>query len=341
MPVESATYIDKLEKDYPLQDDDVSQGDDHLRLTKSVLKNTFPGSGGDGFKEAITASETELNYVKGVTSGIQDQFSGLSSVYVGKEGSQEIKGTLTVHEELRVIADLASADFDGLTIYDAAGNLLGAFWYDEISGAVGVGNRRPNESSPETMAMFEAGLVDVTSVTIAGTPVPTLDTHLANKKYVDDNGGYPSEPFYQNGYSYDHTETRLRVDNELMINGTVDNQSDYVGISLYTPNAFNFNNPGMHGSFSFHIPTGDVAITQGAAANSINTRATFSGGNITVTSDSGADTKPTEPNHLCNKKYVDGVILAATGQAVGASGTFEDSNGKTITVVNGLITDLG
>ena len=190
--------------------------------------------------------------------------------------------------------------------------------------------------------MFEAGLVDVTSLTIAGTPVPTLDTHLANKKYVDDNGGgYPSEPFDQNGYSYDLVGNRMRVDNELMINGTVDNQSDYVGISLYTPNAFDLNNPGLHGSFSFHIPTGDVSILQGTGIGAIDTQATFSGGNITVTSGTGADTKPTEPNHLCNKKYVDGVLLAATGQAVGASGTFEDSNGKTITVVNGLITDLG
>src|SRR5215470_3922518 len=44
MSLEAATYIADLDQSNPTPTDLKSQGDDHLRLIKSVLKNTFPGS---------------------------------------------------------------------------------------------------------------------------------------------------------------------------------------------------------------------------------------------------------------------------------------------------------
>jgi len=46
MPLESATYIGDLNIANPAGADSKSQGDDHLRLIKSVLKNTFPSNVG-------------------------------------------------------------------------------------------------------------------------------------------------------------------------------------------------------------------------------------------------------------------------------------------------------
>lgn len=43
MPIESATYLDGLNTANPLSTDGASQGDDHIRLIKTTLKNTFPG----------------------------------------------------------------------------------------------------------------------------------------------------------------------------------------------------------------------------------------------------------------------------------------------------------
>jgi hypothetical protein len=43
MALESATFLDELVATNPAGGDLVSQGDDHIRLIKSVLKNTFPG----------------------------------------------------------------------------------------------------------------------------------------------------------------------------------------------------------------------------------------------------------------------------------------------------------
>ncbi len=68
MPIETFNYIDSLNTANPTATDNVSEGDDHLRGLKTTLKNTFPNVTG-----AITATETELNYVDGVTSAIQTQ----------------------------------------------------------------------------------------------------------------------------------------------------------------------------------------------------------------------------------------------------------------------------
>jgi hypothetical protein len=45
LPVETATYISDLVPANPLTTDAVNQGDDHLRLIKSVLQATLPGTG--------------------------------------------------------------------------------------------------------------------------------------------------------------------------------------------------------------------------------------------------------------------------------------------------------
>jgi len=68
MTVETATYLGDLNATYPAGSDARSEGDDHIRLLKTVLKATFPYVTG-----ALTATHTELNYVDGVTSAIQTQ----------------------------------------------------------------------------------------------------------------------------------------------------------------------------------------------------------------------------------------------------------------------------
>jgi hypothetical protein len=42
MTVESASYISQLNTAYPAAGDNISEGDDHLRLIKSVLQTQFP-----------------------------------------------------------------------------------------------------------------------------------------------------------------------------------------------------------------------------------------------------------------------------------------------------------
>jgi len=74
MPLESATYINGLDANNPTGSDSKAAGDDHIRLIKSTIKATFPNATG-----AITATQTEMNFMVGVTSLVQTQINTLSS----------------------------------------------------------------------------------------------------------------------------------------------------------------------------------------------------------------------------------------------------------------------
>lgn len=68
MGLETGTYLDDLVITNPTSADKRRFGDDHLRLIKTVLKNSFPNVDG-----AVNPSVAEFNYLVGVTSAIQTQ----------------------------------------------------------------------------------------------------------------------------------------------------------------------------------------------------------------------------------------------------------------------------
>lgn len=60
MPIESATYLNTLVAANPTVTDGIGQGDDHLRLIKTVLQSTFPNIAG-----AVTATHADLTALAG------------------------------------------------------------------------------------------------------------------------------------------------------------------------------------------------------------------------------------------------------------------------------------
>ena len=62
MALESATYISELTATNPVASDSVAQGDDHIRMLKTVLKTQFSGLAGT---TEVTTSEAELNIIDG------------------------------------------------------------------------------------------------------------------------------------------------------------------------------------------------------------------------------------------------------------------------------------
>jgi hypothetical protein len=73
MGLEVATYIDGLIATNPTGTDPKSQGDDHLRLVKSTIKNTFPNIAG-----AVTPTHAEINHLGGLTVNVQTSFGTIS-----------------------------------------------------------------------------------------------------------------------------------------------------------------------------------------------------------------------------------------------------------------------
>lgn len=72
MALETATYINQLVVSNPGATDTVAQADDHLRLIKTVLKNTFPNITGP-----ITAGQDALNAP--IPQGLIAMWSGVSA----------------------------------------------------------------------------------------------------------------------------------------------------------------------------------------------------------------------------------------------------------------------
>jgi len=64
MTVESATYVSGLNANYPPGSDTISEGDDHLRLIKAVLKSTLPNA-----DEAINGVHTGTSAPSPTSSG--------------------------------------------------------------------------------------------------------------------------------------------------------------------------------------------------------------------------------------------------------------------------------
>ena len=71
MGLEVATTIGGLNANNPLGTDQKSTADDHLRLIKSCLKNTFPNMNG-----VTTATPDELNTLVGMTGTVAAQLAG-------------------------------------------------------------------------------------------------------------------------------------------------------------------------------------------------------------------------------------------------------------------------
>jgi len=72
MTVESASTIAQLDATLPRGSDPRSEGDNHMRLIKAMLKTQFT-SGGPGLDAPVTVTAQELNSLAGVTGNIEER----------------------------------------------------------------------------------------------------------------------------------------------------------------------------------------------------------------------------------------------------------------------------
>lgn len=97
MPIESANFINQLNSSYPAATDGVQEGDDHIRLLKSVIKNTFPNITGQ-----VTVTQTALNQLGSGSSWITSAMlqSGVAAANLGytplNKAGDNVTGNLTI-----------------------------------------------------------------------------------------------------------------------------------------------------------------------------------------------------------------------------------------------------
>jgi hypothetical protein len=104
MALEVGTFISDLVATNPTSTDPKAEGDDHIRLLKSTVKATFPNVTG-----AVLPTHTELNFVDGVTSGIQGQLNARAPI-----NNPTFTGTVTIPSGAS-IADYAPLNSPALT----------------------------------------------------------------------------------------------------------------------------------------------------------------------------------------------------------------------------------
>jgi len=158
MALESATYISELVDTNPTVSDPVGQGDDHLKMIKTVLKTQFSGLAGT---TAITTDEAEMNLLDG-------GYEGTAVVSTGETG-----GTKFLRED----GD-ATCSWQAPTAYTAGDglDLTGtAFSTDLMSnGGLEIQSTELSVSqgiSQYDVAQFAASVVDNDFLKIATTSV--------------------------------------------------------------------------------------------------------------------------------------------------------------------------
>ena len=162
MALESATYISELVDTNPTVSDPVGQGDDHLKMIKTVLKTQFSGLAGT---TAITTDEAEMNMLDGGYEGT----AIMSTTETGTTKFLRVDGDNTSSWQVPPDTNTTYTAGDGLdlsgTAFSTDLKANGGLEIDttELSVAQGI--------SQYDVAQFTTGVVDNDFLRVDGTAV--------------------------------------------------------------------------------------------------------------------------------------------------------------------------
>lgn len=232
MALESGTYINSLNASNPASTDGLGQADDHIRLLKSTIKNTFPnidapvtatednlnliasftGNANDlnllSGQAAAGLSSTELGYLKSVTSDIQTQINGISVAASGNLSTTDF-------------AAANSGTGYGALSYDNSGNYTySRVTNSNIRGAFSAGANIAIDANgviSGSSASFSAG----SGISISGTTIsnsaPDQTVNLTGSGATSVSGTYPN---FTISSTDTNTDTTYSAGGGIVISGT-------------------------------------------------------------------------------------------------------------------------
>lgn len=187
MGLEAATYVADLNTSNPASSDLRSQGDDHLRLIKTVLQNTFPGaSRAFAFDQAVpfsandTLDTTTENHAIAVCDAAGGAFTlTLPTLAAGDEGWWVIVKKTDSSANAITIA----GTIEGLTNYvlRVQYEWVALFWTGSIWAIVGVSELERTVAKTGSTTLTTTELNSVILVTPAATTTLTLPTAVGIK----------------------------------------------------------------------------------------------------------------------------------------------------------------
>ena len=169
MALETATYIDDLVATNPTSGDNISQGDDHIRLIKSTLKSTFPNISG-----AVTPTHTQINDAL-ADSSFTPTVSGTTAA-----------GTGTYTTQVGTYTRVSNVVFFSLNVTWTAHTGTGNMRIDGLPVAAIAGLQ-----CPVSLAISD---VTLTAGNVLGARVPASTTQVSLVQYPTGGGALANVP---------------------------------------------------------------------------------------------------------------------------------------------------
>ena len=200
MALEVGTHIDDLDQTNPASTDGIGQADDHIRLIKKTLLNTFPNITGPvlstqdelNITDGLTSSTAELNTLDGYTGDVSD-FNKLASVTASASELNKLDGVTASTSEINKLDGVSATTAElntmaGITSSTTELNKLDGYKGNAadlsiLAGAAAAGVsstefRRLNGVTSNIQSQLDA-LTPTASPTFTGTV--TAETVAVNK----------------------------------------------------------------------------------------------------------------------------------------------------------------
>ena len=182
MPLESGTYISDLVTTNPTSADPKSQGDDHLRLLKTVLKNTLAGFSGLVIATGTEAQGSTVNEFVVTVSPSPSAYTTTAFILLFI-ASHSNSGAATIKINSLSSIPILAVDGSALESTDIESGAVVAAFYNGGNFYLVSGNDRVARNGDTY-----TGGHDATSATfqVATQSAKNGSTKSANTKYVDD-----------------------------------------------------------------------------------------------------------------------------------------------------------
>ena len=212
MALETASNISQLNTSNPASTDGLAQADDHIRMIKSTLKNTFANVTG-----AVTADQGDLNKLDGYTGNTADLnlISGQAAASVTSANVGHLSGvTSNIQSQLNTLTTNLATTNTNLSAAVPTGMIM---MWSGASNAIPSGYVLCDgtNSTPDLRNRFIVGAgssyaVNATggasSVTLTVAQIPA-HTHTYEDKYVALNANRLDIDYNSNTYDQDGVRT--------------------------------------------------------------------------------------------------------------------------------------
>jgi len=173
MGLETGTHIDDLVVANPASTDGLAQADDHIRLIKTTLKNTFPS-----VTAAVSSTHTELNALDGYTGNVADlnYAKALNATGVTPAEFDYLDGVTSAIQTQ--ISSLASVPTGVIVLWSGAANAI----------PTGYALCNGSNSTPDLRNRFLVGAGSTYAVGASGGSANATNVSHTHAATVTDNG---------------------------------------------------------------------------------------------------------------------------------------------------------